>query len=152
LMGLHLNAKLTAAYGAMTTSGPYSPDATSAGRRALRNTCLDLLAATGESHAIRLAATQYKAADNMTDRMAALSTLNQHEGAERSAALDDFYQRYRDDRLVIDKWFALQANAPQPGTLARVRELTRHPAFSFANPNRVRALISAFAHGNQTQF
>ena len=136
----------------MATSGPYNPDAASAGRRALKNVCLDLLAATAESHAIALAAAQYGAADNMTDRMAALSTLNQHDGAERSTALDDFYRRYRDDPLVIDKWFALQAAAPQRGALARVRELTRHTTFSFANPNRVRALISVFANNNHTQF
>ena len=76
----------------MTTSGPYTPDAASAGRRSLKNICLDLLAATAESHAIRLAAEQYQAADNMTDRMAALTTLNQHDGPERIAALEDFYR------------------------------------------------------------
>ena len=96
----------------MTTGGPYSPDAASAGRRALNNICLDLLAATAESHAIRLAASQYQTADNMTDRMAALATLTQHDVPERSAALEDFYQRYRDDPLTLDKWFALQATAP----------------------------------------
>jgi aminopeptidase N len=152
LVGLHLNAQLTETYRRMTTGGPYSPDAASAGRRALKNICLDLLAATAESHAIRLAATQYKAADNMTDRMAALSTLNQHGGPERSAALDDFYQRYRDDPLIVDKWFMLEATAPHAATLARVQALTGHPAFSMSNPNRVRSLITAFASANQTQF
>jgi aminopeptidase N len=152
LIGLHLNAALTETYRNMTTSGPYSPDADSAGRRSLKNVALDLLAATGEGHAIRLAADQYKAADNMTDRMAALATLNQHEGPERTAALDDFYQRYRNDPLIIDKWFGLQASAPDPGTLERVRALTQHSAFSLGNPNRVRSLIGAFAQGNQTQF
>jgi aminopeptidase N len=71
---------------------------------------------------------------------------------ERAAALDDFYERYRDDPLVIDKWFALQATTPAPDTLAQVRKLTQHPAFALTNPNRVRALIGAFAQGNQTQF
>ena len=79
LMGLHLNAALTATYEGLAHTGPYSPDAVSAGRRLLKNVCLDLLAATQESHAIRLAATQYQAADNMTDRMAALATLSLHD-------------------------------------------------------------------------
>ena len=152
LIGLHLNAGLFQNYRDMTTSGPYSPDSVSAGKRALKNVCLDLLAATGEPHAIALAGKQYQAADNMTDRMAALSTLSLHAGSERAAALEDFYQRYRDDPLIIDKWFTLQATAPDPATLARVRELTGHPAFSPGNPNRVRALIGAFAQANQTQF
>jgi aminopeptidase N len=68
------------------------------------------------------------------------------------AAFDDFYQRYSDDPLIIDKWFSLQAMTPDPATLDRVRALTGHPAFSMANPNRVRSLIGAFAQGNPTQF
>ena len=88
----------------------------------------------------------------MTDRMAALGTLSLHDVPERKAAFDDFYQRYRDDPLIIDKWFALQAMTPDPATLDRVRALTGHPAFSMANPNRVRSLIGAFAQGNPTQF
>src|SRR5262249_21972088 len=67
-------------------------------------------------------------------------------------ALDAFYQRFRSDALVIDKWLALQAAIPEAATLDRVRALTTHPAFSFANPNRVRSLIGAFAQTNQTQF
>ena len=152
LMGLHLNAALTKAYQSVTGNGPYSPDAVSAGRRLLKNVCLDLLAATQEAHAIRLAAKQYQDADNMTDRMAALSTLSLHDTAEREAAFADFYQRYRDDPLIIDKWFVLQATTPDPATLDRVKALTAHPAFSMANPNRVRSLIGSFAQGNQTQF
>ena len=152
LIGLHLNAALTSTYENLAHSGRYSPDAVSAGRRLLKNVCLDLLAATQESQAIRLAAKQYQAADNMTDRMAALGTLSLHDVAERKAALDDFYQRYRDDPLIIDKWFALQAMTPAPATLDRVRALAEHPAFSMANPNRVRSLIGAFAQGNPTQF
>ncbi len=88
----------------------------------------------------------------MTDRMAALATLSQHAVPERERALADFYARYAADALVIDKWFSLQAMIPQPDTLDNVRALTAHRAFSFANPNRVRALIGAFAQGNATQF
>jgi aminopeptidase N len=152
LIGLHLNAALTSTYQSLAHSGPYSPDAVSAGRRLLKNVSLDLLAATQESHAIRLAAKQYHAADNMTDRMAALGTLSLHDVPERKAAFEDFYQRYQDDPLIIDKWFVLQATTPDSSTLDRVRELTGHPAFSMANPNRVRSLIGSFAQGNPTQF
>ena len=95
--------------------------------------------------AIARAAKQYDAADNMTDRMAALATLSLHDGPERERALGDFYTRYAADALVIDKWFSLQAMIPQPDTLDKVQRLTAHPAFSMANPNRVRALIGAFA-------
>jgi aminopeptidase N len=151
-IGERLGQSLTAAYDRMTVPGPYSPDAHSAGRRALRNVALDLLAARAEPPAISRAARQFKAADNMTDRMAALATLSLHEVPERKAALADLYARYASDALVVDKWFSLQAVIPQPDTLDKVRALTSHPAFSMANPNRVRALIGAFAQANATQF
>jgi len=71
---------------------------------------------------------------------------------ERQAAIDDFYRRYSGNPLIIDKWFSLQAAIPESATLDRVRALCAHPAFSIGNPNRVRALIGAFAQTNQTQF
>ncbi len=88
----------------------------------------------------------------MTDRMAALRHLSLRDVPERAAALNDFYNRYAGDPLIVDKWLALQASIPERATLDRVEALTAHPAFSFGNPNRVRALIGAFAAGNQTQF
>ena len=88
----------------------------------------------------------------MTDRMAALATLTLHDVPERQAALDDFYERYQSDPLIIDKWFVLQATTPDPKTLDRVKALTGHAAFSMTNPNRVRSLIGSFAQGNPTQF
>jgi aminopeptidase N len=135
----------------MAQTGPYSPDAASAGRRALKNVCMDLLAAGG-ADGIALAAKHYQAADNMTDRMAALATLSIHDTADRDAALADFYRRHESDALVIDKWFALQATIPDDSTLDRVSALTEHTAFSLTNPNRVRALVGAFAQANQRQF
>ncbi|MFL5097736.1 MAG: aminopeptidase N [Xanthobacteraceae bacterium] len=152
VIGQRLGDALRDTYRRMTSREPYSPDAASAGRRALKNACLDLLAATGAPAAIAFAADQYRSADNMTDRMAAISTLSLHDVPERSAALEDFYRRFQDDPLVIDKWFSLQAMIPEPATLPRVKALTAHPAFSFANPNRLRALIGAFAQANQSQF
>jgi aminopeptidase N len=150
-IGSRLGPALRETYRRLQDEGPYSPDAASAGRRALKNVCLDLLAAAGVS-AIALAARQYHQATNMTDRIAALSTLSLHPAPERQAAIDDFYRRYAGDPLIIDKWLSLQAAIPEAATLERVRALTRHPAFSLANPNRVRALIGAFAQTNQTQF
>ena len=151
-IGDRLSPLLTSAYEKMTVVGGYFPDAQSAGRRALRNVVLDLLAASGKAPAIARVARQYHDADNMTDRMAALVALSLHDVHERNEALADFYTRYASDALVIDKWFSLQAIIPHPETLDRVRALTAHPAFSMSNPNRVRALVGAFAHGNATQF
>jgi aminopeptidase N len=151
-IGEELSVPLFDHYRRLSESGPYKPDAADAGRRDLRNTCLALLVATLRGDAIALAARQYQAADNMTDRMAALVTLTLADVPDRAAALDDFYARYAGDPLIVDKWLALQACIPEPATLERVKALTTHPAFSFANPNRVRALISAFAMANQKEF
>jgi aminopeptidase N len=145
-------AALTDTYERMKNFGPYRPDAESTGRRTLKNACLDLLAITENNDAIARVFAQYQGADNMTDRMAALETLAQHDRPERATAFDDFYRRYAADPLIIDKWLALQAAIPEPTTLDRVRALTNHPAFSVANPNRVRALIGSFAQVNHTQF
>jgi aminopeptidase N len=151
-IGERHGAVLAQTYTRMMTRGAYRPDAQSAGRRALKNACLDLLALTESDVAIERAFGQYREADNMTDRMAALETLAAHNRPERTAAFDDFYTRYAEDPLVLDKWFALQAVIPETATLDRVRALTHHPAFSAANPNRIRALIGAFAQANHTQF
>jgi len=151
-LGHRLGASLAAVYERMAEAGRYSPDARSAGRRALRNAVLDLLAANATPAAIARADRQYRSADNMTDRMAALATLSLHDVPERKNALADFYSRYAGDALVVDKWFSLQAAIPHRDTLDHVRALTNHPAFSLANPNRVRSLIGAFAQGNSTQF
>ncbi len=161
-IGVKLGPALVKAYERMAVPGLYSPDAASAGRRSLRNVALDLLAAEGTPEGIALAVKQYENADNMTDRFAALSTLcfnispgNEkrplNQAPERKQALADFYRRYAGDPLVVDKWFSLQAMVPQWQTLSAVVALSAHPDFSTSNPNRVRALIGAFA-GNATQF
>jgi aminopeptidase N len=151
-IGTRLGPALSTIYDRLATSGGYSPDAASAGRRSVRNVALDLMAAPGAPDAIARAARQYEGADNMTDRMAALNVLSQHDVSARDRTLEDFYSRYAEDALVIDKWFALQATAPRPETLQRVKVLTAHPGFSMTNPNRVRSLIGAFAQDNATQF
>ena len=149
-LGDALSADFSHAYGHLGNDGPYSPDAAAAGRRALRNSALMYLSAA--SAADSRAEKQFGAARNMTDRLAALYALALHGGARREAALEAFHKAHSDDPLIVDKWLTLQAAIPEAGTLARVRALMIHPAFSISNPNRVRALIGAFAGQNPTQF
>ncbi|RWC63683.1 aminopeptidase N [Mesorhizobium sp.] len=130
----------------------FSPDAASAGRRALRNTLLDYLALQPGGAA--LAARHFQSATNMTDRAAALAVLaHRHHGSpEAIEALAAFETIYGSDPLVMDKWFQIQASVPGPQTVDTVRVLTSHPAFSMGNPNRVRSLIGTFSSANQTGF
>ena len=151
-IGEALQSRLEKTYQHMTVPGAYSPDAASAGKRSLRNICLDLMAAGGGAGALDRAERQYQTANNMTDRMAALATLALHDDPRRERAFADFYRRYADNALVVDKWLALQAMIPESKTLDRVRELTTHKAFDFTNPNRIRSLISSFAQANPSQF
>ncbi len=121
------------------------------GARRLRNVALNYLAAGREDDAGDLAFAQFDAANNMTDRLAAMMTLANGDAPQRRAALDAFYARYQDNALVIDKWFAAQATSARPDTLAAVRKLQDHGDFTLANPNRVRALAGAFSM-NQLHF
>ena len=133
-------------------AGPFSPDAESAGRRALSGALLDYgSVAAGHPTA---AAAAFRAADNMTDRIAALTVLCHRFAASSEAreALQAFETMFKDDPLVLDKWFQIQASAPGPDTVATVIALMGHPAFSLANPNRVRSLIGTFVTANQTGF
>ncbi len=138
-------------YDRLEDSGPYSPRASDAGRRALRNAALWLLAGGDPNLGAELAAAQFDRAGNMTDRLAALGVASLVPGERREALLTRFHQMFDGDPLVADKWLALQASIPEPETLDRVRGLMTHPAFSMATPNRVYALIGGFA-ANPTQF
>jgi aminopeptidase N len=130
----------------------FSPDATSAGKRALLNVVLNYLACNGSNSV--LCSKYYNNATNMTDRSAALTMLAHYYGqsSETLQALEHFETHYGDDLLVIDKWFSIQATAPGEATLAKVEQLTNHKAFSFENPNRMRALVGSFAASNLTGF
>ena len=125
--------------------------AAAAGRRALKNGCLALLAATDDPDALALVARQFDAAGTMTDRLAALAMLADGEDTARDDALAAFHARYRGDDLVLGKWFAIQAGSKRADTLRTVRGLLEHPDFSLANPNRVFALLGSFA-GNRVRF
>jgi len=140
------------AIAANQTPGEYSPDPVSAGRRDMKNLALAYLMAGGSLEAASLAADQYRNAGNMTDSVAALSALvNYGAGHDASVALADFYQRWQHDPLVVDKWFSLQATA-LGATVASVRTLMQHPAFTLRNPNRARALVFQFCLNNARAF
>jgi len=130
----------------------YAPVQAQIGPRALRNRCLHYLGALDDAEARALAVTQYDGAGNMTDAIAALAAINHSGGPERAALFARFEATWQDEPLVLDKWFALQATAQRPDTLARVRALSAHPKFNARNPNRVRALVGAFAMHNWPGF
>jgi aminopeptidase N len=136
---------------ALANAGPYSPDAASAGKRALRNLCLSYLMELDDAAIRATCFMQFEAADNMTDAMAALTTLANTECPERQKALDAFYAKWKDEPLVVDKWLAVQSTSRLPGTLANVTSLLAHPAFDLKNPNKIYALIRAFG-GNHVRF
>ncbi|WP_299131809.1 aminopeptidase N [uncultured Amaricoccus sp.] len=136
-------------YATNAVPGPYTPDAAAAGKRALRARALEFLTALDpDAHE---AAAQFAAADNMTERMTALTLLVGRGRGE--AALAAFHDDWRQDRLVIDKWFAVQATQTPPAlAVETVAALTRHADFDWRNPNRFRALIGGFAMGNLAGF
>ena len=140
------------------TPGGYSPDAVSAGRRSLANLALAMLclsaAATGDGVWPGRAYQRFKDATNMTERLGALNALVASHAELADAALARFHALFKGDALVIDKWFALQASAPEKDgrVFARARQLLKHPDFSLKNPNRARSLISALCSGNPAAF
>jgi aminopeptidase N len=151
-LGQMLAEPLAAAYRDLADPGPYRSDGSAIGRRALRNVCFAYLAAGDRLAGARLAKAQFHRSANMTDVLAALAVLTDIDCPERTAALDAFYRSWQGDPLVIDKWFALQARSALPGTIDAVRDLTAHPAFTRANPNRLRALVGTFSQANPLHF
>ena len=147
-----LERDFAAAYMAHVVEGPYSPDPDSAGHRALRNIALGYLMELETPEIRARCLDQLRTADNMTDAMAALAALANCDCPEREEGLDWFYARWRDEPLVVDKWFAVQASSRLPGALDEVRALLEHPAFDLRNPNKVRAVIGAFCQGNHARF
>jgi aminopeptidase N len=123
---------------------PSTLDAAARGARKLKTQALVFLAAGSPQRAAEMAAAQYDAADNMTDRQGALMVLAGLKTPERTHKLLDFYNRYRGNDLVIDKWFAIQAQSLHPSVLEHVKALAKHPDFTLRNPNRVRSLYMAF--------
>ena len=148
-----VGAALADELGLAQVAGASGSDLSSAakGVRRLKGVALSLIAAGDPARGAALAKAQYDGADNMTDRQGALAVLTMLDRPEQAAALGDFYDRYRGDGLVIDKWFALQAGAPRSDTIDTVEALLGHGDFTMKNPNRLRALAGSFA-GNQWVF
>ena len=135
---------------------PYSPDPVSAGRRSLHNAALALLVEAGIDGADRLAQAQIDHADNMTDRLGAISALVQSASPLREPGLAAYASLFDAEPLAMDKWFTMQATmhrqAGDAPVLERVRTLMAHPQFSLRNPNRIRSLITSFCSGNLAEF
>jgi aminopeptidase N len=132
--------------------GPYRVDKDAIDGRRLRNTALRYLSRLGDTAWIQHVERVFDEADNMTDRQAALEILASLPGAAGAAPLQRFYDRWRNDPLVLDKWFTVQAISTREDTFERVTALAEHPDFTLANPNRARSLVGAFAMGNPARF
>lgn len=142
-IGRTLESEWRRAYG-QASGQPFEYSPRGKGLRRIRTVALGYITASGAPDAASLAFSQFEAADNMTDRQGALATLANGRSAAREAALDIFYQRYRGDSLVLDKWFTTQALAAREDTARIVADLAKHRDFTLANPNRVRSLFGAF--------
>jgi aminopeptidase N len=151
-----LQLEWAALYQQMQTPGPFKSDAVDAGKRALKNLALSMLLEANTAVWAPMAVNQYRIADNMTDRYAALAGLVIRGAKEATDCLNDFYERFAKDALVIDKWFGLQSSRPPvdglESTLSGVKKLREHPAFKMNNPNRVRSVIHAFCSNNPASF
>lgn len=143
--------KFAALYAQLSDKGPFSAGAKAAGKRALRNACLRYLTAVDDEAAADFAYRHYDAATNMTDMIAGLAALTRMASSKKEMAFSHFYERFKGQPLVLDKWMGLQAGSPRADTVERVRALMQHSAFDIKNPNRVRALVGAFT-GNQLRF
>jgi aminopeptidase N len=130
----------------------YAPSQAQIGPRRMRNVALRYLGVLDDADARSLAIAQYEAADNMTDTIAALAAIKDSDAPERHDLYARFEARWRDEPLVLDKWFALEATSHRDGTLERVKSLLAHPRFNARNPNRVRSLVGAFALRNFARF
>ncbi|MDO9151789.1 MAG: aminopeptidase N [Methylotenera sp.] len=133
-------------------TGEFSISPEAMGRRALQNTVLELLTVSNGTGCATRAKAHYDQADNMTDIVAALSCLSDSAQAEREVVFADFYRRFKDYPLVVDKWFSLQAIANRSEIFDDFAKLRQHPDFNIKNPNRVRSLYSAFAINNPVKF
>ncbi|MBN6713471.1 aminopeptidase N [Pseudomonas capsici] len=137
----------------LSKATPYIAEAEHFARRSLQNIALSYLMLSGKPQVLEAAIEQFDAADNMTERLTALAVLvNSPFTEERAKALAVFAENFKGNPLVMDQWFSVQAGSTQPGGLQRVKELMQHPAFNIKNPNKVRALIGAFAGQNLINF
>lgn len=153
----HLAAQLRSVwlqvYKLHVCTGPYQKDAAAVGKRSLRNLCLGyLMELESDPEIMALCLAQFHTGQNMTDVIAALSAMAHRDEYLADQCLTEFYARWQHEPLVVDKWLSVQALSFRPDTLARVRALTEHPAFSLKNPNKVYALLRGFSQGNPVRF
>ena len=148
-----LEQELWAAYQGNQINQSYAPTANQIAARSLKNSALSYLMLLETPKALGACVKQFDQADNMTDVMAALTALvNSRFGVEKAHALSQFYQRWKNEALVVNQWFMVQACCAVPDTLEHVKSLMKHPAFDIKNPNKVRALVGAFAGQNLLNF
>lgn len=148
----HLQTEFLNCYQKNLDAGPYKIDLESIAQRRLKNTSLQYLMQLNTEAEHKLCYQQFKQAHNMTDQLSALIAFANTDCPEREEVIQSFYEKWQDDALVVDKWFAIQARSELPGALQRVRQLLTHPAFQIKNPNKVRALIGTFCQENIAQF
>jgi aminopeptidase N len=134
------------------SAAPYSPDPAGTGRRSLRHAVLSAICAGDPAGGVALATQILAAPSSMTDEIGALTALSGLDCPEREEAISTFHRRHRDDHLLVDKWFALQAQIPETATAQRVRRLMSHPEYRTTTPNRVRSLVGTFAMANPNGF
>jgi aminopeptidase N len=151
-IGKALFAPLLALYEQLQDKGAFTPDAASAGRRALNTAVLGYIAAAKPDVGIELLQAQFMNTTNMTTRISSLSLLSMQAGEVRETTLAAFETQFADNPLVLDKWFSVQASIQEPETLERIQKLMNHKAYSRTNPNRIRSVVGTFAFGNFTQF
>ncbi len=155
-IGEALHRQLLEAYEDNCNDVAYRADSEQIAARSLKNQCLSYLATSGSEQAVELCDRQFHRADNMTDTLAAMTSLMNIDTpvARKSAskALARFYQRWQGESLAINQWFQVQATASAPGALERVRSLMSHPAYDAGNPNKVRSLVGAFCSANAVNF
>lgn len=133
---------------------PYTITAQAKGERSLKNLCLSYLMSLepASEEVLSLCLAQFDSATNMTDSIASIALLVNVDDKSRSQALNNFYDKWKDDTLVLDKWFTIQALSERPEVMSEVRKLMEHPAFSIKNPNKVRSLVGGFCSGNHAKF
>ncbi len=150
-LGVALGDDLESLYASLEVRGPYSPNKEQVGARSLRGAALSLLAARGDVGDWTRVMRHFEKAGNLTDEITGLGILRRAAAVDRERAFARFHKRWHKDHLVIDNWFSLQAMIPGPAALATTKRLTKDPLFSMTNPNKVRALLFAFAT-NQAAF
>jgi aminopeptidase N len=151
-LAIHLKQQFIDLYSTLNIIEPYVFNAEQMARRSLKNMCLSYLMSTQDPMQTQRCLKQMKLADNMTDMIAGLGLLADHPSPESEHALRAFYEQWKHDRQVVDKWLIVQALSSAPNTLIRIKGLMKHPAFSIKNPNNVRAVIGQFCRNNPVNF